>query len=88
MGIAFIKNNPLSKTIPGKLQTYMFMQKPIIASISGETKKIINDAKCGYAGEAEDVESLIKNIKDFIKLTENEKKRMGLNARDYVVKQF
>ena len=82
------KNNTFSKTIPGKLQTYMFMQKPIIASISGETKKIINDAKCGYAGEAEDVESLIKNIKDFIKLTENEKKRMGLNAREYVVKHF
>ena len=66
----------------------MFMQKPIIASISGETKKIINDAKCGYAGEAEDVESLIKNIKDFIKLTENEKKKNGIKCKRICGKAF
>ena len=62
--------------------------KEMGANIIEDEKKIINDAKCGYAGEAEDVESLIKNIKDFIKLTENEKKRMGLNAREYVVRHF
>ena len=30
----------------------MFSEKPIIASISGETK-IINEANCGFASEAE-----------------------------------
>jgi glycosyltransferase involved in cell wall biosynthesis len=35
-----LKNNKtFRKTIPGKLQTYMGTGKPIIASISGETKK-------------------------------------------------
>ena len=35
-----LKNNKtFKKTIPGKLQTYMGVGKPIIASISGETKK-------------------------------------------------
>ena len=52
----------------------MLMQKPIIASISGETNKIINDSNCGIAGEAEDVEQLVKNVKEFIKLNENQKK--------------
>ena len=64
------------------------MQKPIIASISGETNKIINDSNCGIAGEAEDVEQLVKNVKEFIKLNENQKKRMGLNGKEYVIKHF
>ena len=66
----------------------MLMQKPIIASISGETNKIINDSNCGIAGEAEDVEQLVKNVKEFIKLNENQKKRMGLNGKEYVIKHF
>ncbi len=82
------KNKTFFKTIPGKLQTYMLMQKPIIASISGETNKIINDSNCGIVGEAEDVEQLVKNVKEFIKLNENQKKRMGLNGKEYVIKHF
>ena len=34
-------NDTFSKTIPGKLQTYMSIGKPIIASISGEAHDII-----------------------------------------------
>ena len=62
------KNKTFSKTIPGKLQTYMSISKPIISSISGETDKIINEAKCGLTSKAEDNNSLEVNIIKFLKM--------------------
>lgn len=45
----------LSLTLPGKVQSYMAVGKPIIGAIDGETMAIIKEAKCGFCGEAEDV---------------------------------
>ena len=84
-----LKNNDtFKKTIPGKLSTYMFSEKPIIASISGETNKIINEANCGFASEAENYYSLADNIIKFEQLPEEEKKKLGMNAKKYVSKFF
>ena len=70
-----LKNNKtFKKTIPGKLQTYMSTGKPIIASISGETKKIITKAKCGFVSNAENHKLLKKNIIKFTKQLQSKKK--------------
>lgn len=76
----------LSMTLPGKVQSYMAVGKPIIGAIDGETEKIILDASCGYCGKAEDEEELAKNIKKFIK--NPNRILMGKNARDYYEKYF
>lgn len=76
----------LSMTLPGKVQSYMAVGKPIIGAIDGETKKVIEDAKCGYCGKAEDAEELARNIRKFIKNTE--KDLMGENARVYYEEHF
>ena len=76
----------LSMTLPGKVQSYMAVGKPIIGAIDGETKKVIEDAKCGYCGKADDTEALAENIRKFIK--NPEKDLMGENARDYYEKHF
>ena len=84
-----LKNNEtFKKTIPGKLSTYMFSEKPIIASISGESNKIITEAKCGFASEAEDYKGLVNNIIKFIKLSKVEKNQLGINGKVYVSKFF
>ena len=84
-----LKNNDtFKKTIPGKLSTYMFSEKPIIASISGETSKIINEANCGFVSEAENYNSLANNVIKFVQLSEGEKKKLGMNAKNYVSKFF
>ena len=82
------KNDTFKKTIPGKLSTYMFSEKPIIASISGETSKIINQADCGFASEAENYNDLADNVIKFARLSEKDKKRLGINAKNYVSKYF
>ena len=66
----------------------MFSEKPIIASISGETKKIINEANCGFVSEAENYSSLADNVIKFLQLPEEEKKKLGMNAKKYVSKFF
>ena len=75
-----LKNDPiLSLTLPGKVQSYMAVGKPIIGAIDGETAKIIKTSECGYCGSADDADELVKNIKLFME--SQEKEQMGLNAR-------
>ena len=82
-----LKADPvLSMTLPGKVQSYMAVGKPIIGAIDGETKKVIEDANCGYCGKAEDAEELADNIRKFIQNLQRE--LLGRNARDYYEKHF
>lgn len=79
-------DNVLSLTLPGKVQSYMAVGKPIIGSIDGETRDIIENAKCGYCGPAEDEQVLADNIRKFI-LCKN-RAEMGKNARTYYEEHF
>lgn len=76
----------LSLTLPGKVQSYMAVGKPIIGAINGETAEVIKAAVCGYCGPADDVEELVKNIKLFME--SQEKEQMGLNARAFYETYF
>lgn len=78
----------LSLTLPGKVQSYMAVGRPVIAAINGETASIINEADCGYCGNAEDTEKLADNILKFIKATEEERKVWAQNARKYYELNF
>lgn len=82
-----LKADPvLSFTLPGKVQSYMAVGKPIIGAINGETAEVIGEARCGYCGRAEDADELVKNIELFVESTE--KQQMGLNARSFYEKYF
>ena len=61
----------LNSTIPGKFQTYLKANKPILGSISGEVNKIINENKIGLCSEPDDDKKFIENIKNFLKQKEN-----------------
>jgi len=76
----------LSLTLPGKVQSYMAVGKPIIGAIDGETVEVIRAAECGYCGKAEDADALVDNVKTFIASTERE--QMGRNARKFYEEQF
>ena len=81
-----LSDDPLiSKTLPGKVQTYMAAGKPIIGAINGETAEVIGEAECGYCGPAEDHVALADNIRRFL---ESDKRRFGRNAVSYYEKYF
>lgn len=76
----------ISRTLPGKVQTYMAAGKPIIAAADGETPNVIASAECGYCTTAENERSLADAVEAFLQNTD--KKQIGLNARDYYEKHF
>ena len=76
----------LSLTLPGKVQSYMAVGKPIIGAINGETRIVIEDAQCGFCGKANDAAELAENIKRFIE--SEDRATMGQNARKYYEENF
>jgi glycosyltransferase involved in cell wall biosynthesis len=85
MVVTMQKDPVLSLTLPGKVQTYMAAGKPIIGAIDGETPLVIENAKCGICGGAENAEELAQNVCSFVKM---DSVQLGTNARTYYDKHF
>lgn len=86
MLITMFDNEMISKTLPGKVQTYMAAGKPIIGAINGETRRVIEEAKCGICGRAEAANNLAENLLRFI--NSSEKKDMVFASRSFYEKNF
>ena len=82
------KDKFLNYTIPAKLQTYFSIGKPIIASASGETKKIILDSRAGFCSPPENDHLLYKNILKLLKLKKKNLKILERNSKKYFLKNF
>ena len=88
--VAFLsfKNIDVFKmTIPAKLQSYMACGMPILASAIGETKRIIEEARCGVCCEI-GVSSALADRIYYIISNKHELKAMGDNARKYYEMHF
>lgn len=83
--VSFMDNELFTKTIPAKLQSYMACGMPIIASASGETKRVVEEAGCGLCSQIGDVDGLCKIIEDMKTM---DLERMGINSREYCIKNF
>ena len=77
----------VSLTLPGKIQSYMAVGRPIIGAIDGETKIVIEEAQCGFCGKSEDADELAENIKRFIS-DNTDRLLMGKNARKFYMENF
>ena len=79
-------------TIPAKLQSYMACEKAIIASASGETRQIIEEAQCGVCVKTGDEKALAEKIVEFMDMSLEDRnnliERMGKNAREYFKSHF
>lgn len=83
--ISFNNTSLWEMTIPAKLQSYMACGKPIIASASGETKRVIGEADCGICTEIGNAEALAEGIK---KIMSMDKDKLSYNARKYFESHF
>lgn len=82
------KEDILEVTLPAKVQSYMASSKPIIASLSGEGKKIIIESKCGLASEAEDHKELYNNVMTLYNMSYDERRKLGANGRKFFEENF
>jgi glycosyltransferase involved in cell wall biosynthesis len=81
-------NDVLKYTIPLKTQSYMAAAKPIVAAIDGEAAKVIDEAKCGFVGPANNAVLLAENIKRAMSLPDHELIELGLNGKKYFDHHF
>ena len=85
MLVTLIADPVISKTLPGKVQTYMAAGKPIIGAVIGETAQVIKEAGCGFVAPAQDSEKLAEVIREFLK---SDKVLLGENSYKYYEKHF
>ena len=84
-----LKETPLfSKTVPAKLQTYLATAKPIISSISGEAKDLLNDNNCGFHVEAGDKYALIDVFDNLDQVSLVEYENFSKNSQKLFKTQF
>lgn len=80
------KDEFISMTLPGKVQTYMAAGRPILAAAEGEIPEVISKAECGFCAPPEDPKAFSDIVREFM-ATEN-KNRLGKNARAYYEANF
>ncbi len=84
-----LNNSELFKnTVPAKLQGYMAMGKPILASISGEAEKIISAANCGFVSPPDNEEIFMNVLKKAINIKHQDRIKLGKNGKKYYHKNF
>lgn len=83
--ISFMPDPLFEKTIPAKLQSYMACGMPIIAVANGETKRIIEEARCGICSQIGNIYELSNNINILISANIYE---MRVNSLGYSNSKF
>lgn len=89
--VAFLSfaDNPLfAMTIPAKLQSYMACGMPILAVADGETKRIIDEAKCGQCCELGNEKEVATTIMQLVKSEKNVIDIKAQAAIDYFSMNF
>lgn len=87
--LATFANSPtLGYTLPRKIQSYMSAGKPIIGTIIGASRRVIDEAGCGLCCDAEDPVGLVKVCRDFAALSSEERVLMGERGKRYYEEHF
>jgi glycosyltransferase involved in cell wall biosynthesis len=87
--LASLKNQPiLSLTIPNKIQAYLAVGRPIIASMNGEGARIVDESKAGISVRAEDPKALACAILKMYRMSDDQRLELGENGRAYFKSNF
>ena len=86
MLVTLFKDELISYTLPGKVQSYMAAGKPIIAAADGETPDIISQSQCGLCAHSEDAKGLADCVRKFI--NENKYEEYSDNSRKFYFEYF
>lgn len=84
-----LKDEPIfSRTLPSKLQAYLAVGRPIIASINGEGARIVEQARVGISCEAENAQALASAITDLASRSPAELQELGQNGQRYFAEHY
>ncbi len=87
--MAILKKTDTFKTIyPNKVFDYMRCKKPVLVTIDGITRALIEEAKCGLYARPEDVDALKEAVSLFKEMPIDELETMGESGFHYVQRYF
>lgn len=87
--VATFQDNPiLGYTLPRKITSYMAAGRPILGTVVGEARRVIEEAGCGLCCDAEDPVGLAEICRKFAGMTAEERAAMGTNGRRYYEEHF
>jgi glycosyltransferase involved in cell wall biosynthesis len=78
----------LCATVPSKLQAYLAIGRPIVASLNGEGARLVREAAAGLAVPAGDAPALSEAILRLYRMSPAERNSLGANACRYFQKHF
>lgn len=81
-------NEILNLTVPAKVQTYLSMGKPILASMNGEAADVIFQSKAGLVSSADNLEEYCNNVRKMQNMSKEEFKSMGVNGINYCKENY
>ncbi|HEU4914170.1 MAG TPA: glycosyltransferase family 4 protein [Candidatus Saccharimonadales bacterium] len=89
MLVALSKSPLFEYGIPAKVYSYMPSGKPIVASMDGEGKKLVNElSRCGICVDSGDIEGLAGALIKLHDMEKSKRDKLGKNGRDYYFKHF
>lgn len=78
----------LDATVPARVQSYMSAGKPILGMIGQGTVDLVKEANCGYVVLPGDSKGLAEIIMTKVLPNREGFKQMGVNGREFFVKEF
>ena len=82
------RSEMLDAALPAKVFSYYAAGRPIVLSMDGEVQEIVKESKAGFATDAEDEKALAESVIKLYQSTEEERKQIGENAKDYYNRYF
>ena len=84
----FKDNSILGYTLPRKVTSYMAAGRPVIGTVTGEARHVIEEAGCGLCCDPEDSMGLAEICCRFADMTPEERRAMGDRGRRYYEEHF
>lgn len=75
-------------TVPNKIQAYLAVGRPIVASLNGEGSRLVEEAGAGFTAPAENPEKLAEVILKLYFMTDDERDKLGRSGQDFFRKNF
>ena len=86
MVVTFAESPVAQYTLPRKVTTYLAAGRPVLAALSGETRRVVDDAGCGLCCGIGDAAGLARIACEFA--ARPDKAELGLRAREYYQRHF
>lgn len=81
-------NDIFSRTIPGKVQSYLAFGKPVVGMIDGEARVVIEASKGGLACGSGDSKGLARILEELASIQPETLAKMGQMGRQYYEQHF